>query len=63
MAVVANADIKYYAMQRGVKLWQLAKKLGYKHENSLSRKMREELTKEEKERYYKAIDEVAEGGV
>lgn len=62
MVAVANADVRYYAIQRGVKLWQLAKELGYKHENSLSRKMREELTKEEKELYCKAIDKVVEGG-
>lgn len=57
--VVANADVKFYAMQNGVKLWQLAKELGYKHPNALSVKMRTELSEHEKENFRMAIERIA----
>ena len=63
VAVVANADVKYYAMQNGVKLWQLAKELGYKHPNALSVKMRTELSEHEKDRFMEAIDNVVKKGL
>ena len=59
MAVQANTDIRAYAIVKGVKLWQLAKYLGYVHENNFSRRLREELPEETKKEYRKAIDTLA----
>ena len=51
MAVQANTDIRAYAIVKGVKLWQLAKYLGYVHENNFSRRLREELPEETKKEF------------
>ena len=42
-----NVDIKTEAMNAGVRLWQIADKLGI-NDSSLSRKLRKELSSEEK---------------
>lgn len=62
MASLANMDVRIYAMEKGVRMWQLANELGYKHENNLSRKMRTELTKAEKEKFKLAIKNISNGG-
>ena len=58
---MANSDIKLIAAVKGVKLWQVADKLGIA-DGSLSRKLRKELSQEEKEHILQIITQIAEGG-
>lgn len=48
-------------METGVKLWQVAERLGI-NDGNLSRKLRRELPQEEQERILKIIQELAGGG-
>lgn len=57
---VANQDIRTQANIKGVKLWQIAEKLGI-NDGNFSRKLRKELSAPEKERIYIIIDELKEG--
>ncbi len=58
-----NGEIKKYAAEKKVRIWQIADKLGIA-DYSLSRKLRHELPDEEKVRIINLIDEIsAEGGV
>ncbi len=52
-----NQDIRIYLKKRGLCLWQLADKLKIS-EASMTRKMRKELSKEEKEKIIKIINEM-----
>lgn len=52
-----NKDIRIYAMEHGVKLWELAKQMGISSE-TMSRRLRRELSTEEKEQMMQAIREV-----
>ena len=52
-----NKDIRIYAMEHGVRLWEIAKQMGISPE-TLSRRLRRELSTEEKERMMQAIREV-----
>lgn len=56
---MSNIDIRVKATESGVKMWQLAEKLGI-HEGTLSRKLRHELPEEEKNKILALIDEIAE---
>lgn len=56
---MANQDIKLEAAGAGVKLWQIADKLGIMDTN-FSRKLRKELSTEEKERIRQIIAELKE---
>lgn len=58
---MATSDIKLIAAGKGVKLWQVADKLGIA-DGSLSRKLRKELSQEEKEHLLQIITQIAEGG-
>lgn len=58
---MANADIKLAAAGAGVRLWQIADELGMMDCN-LSRKLRHELTAEEKEAIYAVIRRLSGGG-
>ena len=49
-----NKDIRMCALEHGVKLWELAMQLGISHE-TMSRRLRRELTAEEKEVMVQAI--------
>lgn len=60
MAVKANADVRAYAIEKGVPLWKLAHHLGYSHENSFSRRLRYELPEDVKQEYKTAIDVIAD---
>ena len=53
-----NKDIRIFAMEHGVRLWEIAKKLGFSPE-TMSRRLRKELSLEEKEHMEQAIMEVA----
>lgn len=48
-------------METGVKLWQVAERLGI-NDGNLSRKLRRELPQEEQERILTIIQELAGGG-
>lgn len=56
---MCNMDIREYAAKRGVRLWQISYRLGIKSEGNFSRKLRNELPKEEKERIFAIIDDLA----
>ena len=53
-----NIDVKNYATKRGVKLWEVAERMNI-FDSSLSRKMRKELSQEEKDEIKRIIDEIA----
>ena len=53
-----NKDIRLAALNRGVKLWQIADALGIA-DCSLSRKLRRELPTAEKEKIMEIIKELA----
>lgn len=55
-----NKDIRFYANQKGVYLWQIALKLGIV-DTTFSRKLRQELTESQKQKIFKIIDELAAG--
>ncbi len=55
---MANYDIKRAAAGAGVKLWQIAEALGIA-DCSLSRKLRKELSGEEKKRIIQIIGELS----
>ena len=53
----ANADIREYARESGIMLWQIALKLKC-HESTLIRNLREELAPEKKEEIIQIINEL-----
>lgn len=55
-----NKDIRVCAMEHGVKLWEIANQLGISPE-TMSRRLRRELTAEEKEAMVQAIMAVERG--
>jgi lambda repressor-like predicted transcriptional regulator len=55
---VKNQDIRDAAKKSGIKLWQIAEKLGI-WDATLSRKLRKELPQEEKEKIIGIIAELA----
>lgn len=55
---VKNQDIRDAAKKAGIKLWQIAEKLGI-WDTTLSRKLRKELPQEEKEKIIGIIAELA----
>lgn len=55
---MANLDIRRTAAGAGVKLWQIADKLGIV-DSTLSRKLRHELKEEEKQKILAIIHELA----
>ena len=54
----ANVDIRNKAKEKGVKLWEIADKLGV-NDGNLSRKLRRELPHEEKAQIFAIIDEIS----
>ena len=54
-----NLDIRTACMQAGIKQWRLAEALGVS-ETHFSRKFRDELPKEEKEKILGVIDRLAQ---
>lgn len=53
-----NLDVRNYAKQNGVKLWEIAEKLGL-NDGNFSRKLRREFSAEEKEKIFSLIDKIA----
>ena len=56
----ANTDVKAYAKESKVNLWEVSEALGYAHETAFSRVLRHELTEERKQAIYDAIDTIAD---
>lgn len=54
-----NIDIRQYALEKHINLWEISEKLGYSHESSFSRVLRHELSEEKKAEIYKIIDELS----
>ena len=57
--VKSNKDIRAYAIEKDVLIIQIAKEIGIQ-KSSISRKLAKELPPEEKNRIFKAIDNIAE---
>ncbi len=56
----ANLDIRHSATQAGVKLWQIADRLNI-NDGNLSRKLRRELSWDEKQRILGIIEDLKAG--
>ncbi len=54
-----NIDIRQYALEKRVKLWEVSEKMGYSHESAFSRLLRHELTEDKKEEIRKIIDQLS----
>ncbi len=54
----ANEELKAYAKEREVFLWQIAERLSLQDSN-FSKKLRRELPEEERERILAIIDQIA----
>lgn len=57
---MSNQDIRQRAKEAGVKLWQIADALGLADCN-FSRKLRKELSQDEKEKIFSIIRELSRG--
>lgn len=57
-----NLDIREYARERKINLWQVSERLGYAHETAFSRVLRHELPENKKAEIKAAIDELATSG-
>ena len=55
---MCNKDIKEYAVKNNVRLWQVAQALNI-NDGNFSRKLRVELSQEEKQRIKDIIDKLA----
>lgn len=55
----ANKDIRAYALSKDICIFEIAKALGI-FKTSMSRKLSKELSESEKNRIFKAIDDIAE---
>ncbi len=58
MCNMKNQDIRKSATAAGVKLWQIADRLGI-NDGNFSRKLRKELPQEEKQKVLEIIDDLA----
>ena len=54
-----NIDIRNYAKQHKVNLWEVSEHLGYAHETAFSRVLWHELPADKKAEIYKIIDELS----
>lgn len=54
-----NIDIRQYAKDKKVNLWEVSERLGYSHESAFSRVLRHELAEDKKEQIRKIIDELS----
>ena len=53
-----NIELRTYALNHGVKLWEIAEKMGVS-ESTFSKSLRKEFDEEKKERIMKIIDELS----
>lgn len=56
-----NKDIRTYAKENNVKLWQIAKAMGIS-EPTMTRKLRSELPEQDKQTFRRIIDELSDQG-
>ena len=56
-----NVDIRNYAREKRVNLWEVSECLGFAHESAFSRLLRHELTEDKKEEIKKIVDAIAAG--
>ena len=56
----ANKDVRDMVEERGFHLWELAEALGLSSDSALSRKLRRELSSEQKQHIFKTLDRMAE---
>lgn len=61
MAEVANADIREAARSKGVRLWEVAEGIGIS-DATFSRKLRRELSADERQRVMEVIKNLSEAG-
>lgn len=54
-----NIDLRKYAKERGVNLWEVSEKIGFSYETAFSRVLRHELPPEKKAEIKAIIDEIA----
>ena len=54
-----NVDIRNYARERRVNLWEVSERLGYAHETAFSRVLRHELPEDKKVQIREIIDDLA----
>lgn len=57
---MANKDIREYAKENGVKLWEVSEYMGYAHETAFSRVLRHELEEDKKWEIKQVIDKIAD---
>lgn len=55
---MANTELKLYAMQKDVRLWQVAERFGI-NDGNFSRKLRKEFTPDAAEKFRRYVDEIA----
>lgn len=55
-----NVDIREYAKENGVYLWEVSEYLGYAHETAFSRLLRHELDDDKKWEIRQIIDKIAD---
>lgn len=55
---MCNLDIRRKAKEKNIFLWQIAAALGFS-EPTMTRKMRRELSEDEKKKFLEAIDKIA----
>lgn len=58
VCIMANREVRSRAIEKGVLLWQVAEALGIS-DSSFSRRLRRELSEEERERILAIIDRIA----
>ncbi len=56
-----NLDIRNYAKEHKVNLWEVSERLGYAHETAFSRVLRHELPNDKKAEIRAIIDKLAVG--
>lgn len=54
-----NIDLRNYAKERRVNLWEVSERLGYAHETAFSRILRHELPQDKKTEIRAVIDELS----
>jgi predicted DNA binding protein len=54
-----NNELKFYAANKGVRLWQVAEKFGIT-DATFSRKLRKEFSKKDADKFKKYVDEIAD---
>nr|DAE79212.1 MAG TPA: hypothetical protein [Caudoviricetes sp.] len=55
-----NVDIREYAKENGVKLWEVSEHLGYAHDTAFSKVLRHELDDDKKWEIRQVIDKIAD---